>query len=272
MKLLKFCFVLSIVLLSSAFPGQATLVIGGFNSDRIGVGSITDGPIAEEFRSLISSKWSGATFVGTDFLSASFLSTVDVLFIGAPRIGGATYLSSDEQQNLLNFINVGGGAIIFGDNDDYAGVPVSDNAAESFLDPFGVDITGHMDGLQLAHGGTLDHPIMNGPHGVVETIATYHGGWFNGLGSYAAKVAEFYDNGEAAVAAIPKYVLTPEAGGVVFLSDADMLVDSADGGHFGTGDNQTLVLNSVAYVIPEPSTAFLGIVGFGVLAAWRRRV
>lgn len=248
--------------------------MGGFNSDRIGIGSVVDGPIVEEFRSLVSAEWSDATFVGADLLSPSFLNTVDVLLIGAPKVGGVTYLSNQEQQFLIDYIMGGGGAIIFADNDDHAGVPASDDAAETFLDPFGVDATGHLDGPQLAQSPSnleLRHPIMDGPFGTVGFITTYHGGWFNQFGPAVQEVAEYDSNGQAAVLAIAPGTLAPGSGGVVFLSDADILVDSAVGGYIGEQDNSKLILNSMAYVIPEPSVASLGVLGIAVFAARRRR-
>ncbi|RYD62440.1 MAG: PEP-CTERM sorting domain-containing protein [Verrucomicrobiaceae bacterium] len=259
-----------VVFLLLGASSYGTLVIGAFNSDRVGFGNVVDGPIAEDLRSLVTGAFPETTFVGTNLLSSAFLDTVDVLLIGAPTLTGVTSLSSEEQLNLLNFVKRGGGAMIFSDNDTHAGVPTSDDAAETFLDPFGVDGAGHLDGPQLAQRVEQHHPVLDGPFGSVTFIATYHAGWFDGLGSNATSLANFDSNGEAAILGIAPGALGEGSGGVVFLSDAHILIDSAEGGYIGEQDNSKLILNSVAYVVPEPSTGLIGLAGLAVFAACRR--
>lgn len=271
MKLCKLLSLVSITLGLLAASSHGTLVVGGFNGDRVGIASLPDGYITEELRAAIATAFPDTSFVGTDLLNAGFLSTVDFLIVGAPMINGATSLSSDEQINLLNYVKGGGGLLIFSDNDEYAGIPESDNAAETFLDPFGVDSVGYFGGLQRISPVDSAHPLMAGPFGTVSTLAMYFGGWFDGFGPYATPVARYNENGQAAVLAIAPGALGPQSGGVVFISDGDILVNSADGGYIGTEDNKTFLLNAIAYTIPEPSVTSLGVSGLAVLASRRRR-
>src|SRR5688500_5499169 len=81
MQPLKFGSLLSIVFLTLTPSSPATLVMGGFNSDRVGIGNVVNGVITEDIRALVSTAWSDATFIGTNLLSPSFLSTVDFLLI-----------------------------------------------------------------------------------------------------------------------------------------------------------------------------------------------
>ena len=98
--------------------------------------------------------------------------------------------------------------------------------------------------------------MTNGPFGAVTNFATNFGGWLENLGPSTA-LAQYDANGQPAIAAIAPGALVQGSGGVVFIGDADSLVDSADGGLFGTADNEKLLLNSVSFAIPEASTISL---------------
>jgi hypothetical protein len=130
-------------------------------------------------------------------------------------------------------------------------------------------LTGKVQGQANATSIAPNHPVMKQPFGIVTTFATSYGGWFDDLGPYATALATYDTNGQPALAAIPPGALGPGSGAVVFLGDADSVVDSAAGGLFKSGDNEKFFLNAVAYV-PEPSTFSL-LAMVGVLLGFRRR-
>jgi hypothetical protein len=238
----------------------------------VGDSSLSQGPFGEELRSAIETDYPGTTFVGVDALSANSLSNLDYLIVGAPTFTTPVFLSSAEQTALRNYIVGGGAALIFIDNDTYAGVPASDDSNETFLDPFGIDSIGRVPSRSNATTSAPAHPVMDGPAGTVTSIATNFGGWFENLGPNGTALAQYDANGQPAIAAIAPGALGPGSGGVVFIGDADALVDSGDGGLFGIADNATFFRNAVAYSIPipEPSTSLLIFSG-AALCARRRR-
>jgi hypothetical protein len=141
-------------------------------------------------------------------------------------------LSPAEQTELLNFIMSGHGAIIFVDNSDFGGGP-----NDSFLDPFGMHTFGKVQGNATATSVAPNNLVMNGPFGVVTTFTTSYGGIFDDLGPKAVALANYDVNGLPALAAIAPGALGPGSGGVVFIGDADALVDTAAGGQFHDTDN-----------------------------------
>jgi len=272
MKALALTFCLCTMVTSVASHGAA-LVVGGFSTTRVGDSSLSVGPFAEELRSAIQTDYPGTTFVGVDTLSANSLSNLDYLIVGAPTFTSPVFLSSAEQTALHNYVLGGGAALIFIDNDTYAGVPTSDDSNETFLDPFGIDSIGRVPSRSNATSSAPAHPVMNGPAGTVVSFATNFGGWFENLGPNGTALAQYDANGQTAIAAIAPGALGPGSGGVVFIGDADALVDSADGGLFGIADNATLLRNAVAYSIPipEPSTIPLLFAAAATLSPRRRR-
>ena len=252
MKAATILFAWCVGALCTASHGAA-LVVGGFSTTRVGDSSLSVGPFAEELRTALRDDYPGTTFVGVDTLDASSLNGVNYLIVGAPTFTTPVFLSSAEQTALRNYIMGGGAALIFIDNDTYAGVPASDDSNETFLDPFGMDSVGRVPSRSNATANAPTHPVIDGPAGTVLSLATNFGGWFENLGPNATSLALYDANGEAAVAAIAPGALGPSSGGVVFIGDADALVDSGDGGLFGSADNTTFFRNAVAYSIPEPS-------------------
>jgi hypothetical protein len=270
MKRVTIFFAWSVMALCTAVQGAA-LVVGGFSPTRVGDSSLSVGPFAEEMRAAIVDDYPGTTFVGIDTLSASSLNGVNYLIVGAPTFTTPVFLSSAEQTALRNYIMGGGAALIFIDNDTYAGVPTSDDSNETFLDPLGMDSIGRVPSRSNATANAPLHPVINGPAGSVVSIATNFGGWFENLGPNATGLAQYDANGMTAVAAIAPGALGPSSGGVVFIGDADALVDSADGGLYGAADNATFFRNAVAFsIVPEPSIGALWM-GGGILLGLRRR-
>ena len=263
---MKNALLLLAIIASLTTPGRgAAMVVGGFSSFRVGDSSMVQGPYTQESRTSLVAAFPGSTFVAFDTITPQALNGVTIAIVGSPVFSPpATTLSSAEQTALLNFIRAGHGAIIYLDNSDFSGGPT-----ESFLDPFGMHLSGKVQSLAYATSIAPNHPVMKQPFGVVTTFATSYGGWFDDLGPNATALANYDANGLPAVAAIPPGALGPGSGGVVFFGDADSLVDSAAGGLFHSSDNEKLFLNAVAFV-PEPSTfSLLACTGL-VLAARRR--
>jgi hypothetical protein len=250
----------------------AGVVVGAFSAARAGVASLAEGPYTEEMRASIIAAYPGSSrFVGVNSLTPNTLSGLDFVMVGAPTFSSPIFLSSAEQTALLDFIKAGGSALIFVDNDSYAGVPDSDNANETFLDPFGLDSTGRVGFPAAASSIAPGNSVMNGPFGMVETFATNYGGWFDNLGANAIALAHYDANLQTAIAAIAPGALGPGSGRVVFMADADPLVDSADGGLFGAADNEKFFLNSISFAVPEPSTFALLLAAGLVVAGSARR-
>lgn len=247
----------------------AALIIGGFDSARAGTASITQGPVTEELRAAITADYPGSTFTGAQTLTAAYLATVDYLIVGAPTLSSPVFLSAPEQTALLNYVTAGGGAIIFIDNDTYPSAPAADDSNETFLDPFGVDSTGRVPSASNATSTAPNHPVMSGAAGIVTTFATNFGGWFDSLGSHGMALGQYDQNAQAALAVIAPGALAPGSGGVVFIGDADSLVDTGDGGLFSSADNATFFRNAVAYSVPEPSTIAL-LAGTALLLSRRK--
>jgi hypothetical protein len=90
-----------------------------------------------------------------------------------------TPLSAAEQTALLNFVLGGGTALIFADNSAFD--PNAPAANASLLAPFGVTVTGTLNGLSNAPILNLSGPLT-GPFSPVTTFAANYPGYFNGTG------------------------------------------------------------------------------------------
>jgi hypothetical protein len=255
--------VLALVLSGSSVHGAA-LVVGGFSTTRAGDSSVVQGPYTGDLRNSVATAFPGSTFVGLDTLSPATLAALDVVIVGSATIAPPPMiLSGSEQEALLDFIRAGNNALIFVDNEDFAGEP-----NDSFLAPFEMHSTGKVQGVAAATSLGPGYPVINGPFGAVTTYITSFGGYFDALGPNTLALAVYDGNGQTAVAAILPGALGAGSGGVVFFADADSLVDTAVGGHFHSGDNETLFLNALA--LPEPSATALFSCA-ALLVGFRRR-
>ncbi|MFM9960443.1 MAG: beta-propeller fold lactonase family protein, partial [Planctomycetaceae bacterium] len=226
-----------------------TLRIGSFDESRGGIFSLSNGSSAAAIRSAIQTNFAGTTFSGTSTLTASFLSTVDVVWLNSvsSNTASTTPLSAAEQAALLNFVNAGGGVLIFGENDFFDD--------ESLLDPFGATSTGTLVELHTGTISNTSHPVTNGPFGAVQTIRGNYPGNLTTLGS-ATSLGTWTSSGQSSVAVIDPGVLAPGSGRVVLLSDVNFYGDQ-----LGAADNTKLVLNSLSSAQSTNRLTFAGTAG-----------
>ena len=250
---------LSYLVFANAQPSHAGLVIGGWDSSR-NSGAGINGPYLTQLTTDISAKFPTATITSTSTLTASYLSTVNILVIGdgVADTTATTALSGAEQTALYNFVLGGGSAIITVDNDTFqSGVSAINN---SYISPFGLHVTGTINGYQLATATTSTGPIMNGPFGPVSTLQSAWPGYFDSLGSYATSLATLNTNSQPLIAEIAPGVLGSGSGGVLIASDSIL-----NNGVFDQHDNAILFNNAVIdfsqATVPEPSSIVLLVIG-----------
>ena len=225
------------------------LVIGSFNSARGGIFSLSDGANAATMKSSLQTNFPGSTIVGTSTLTSTFLSGVDVLWLNSvsSNSSATAALTVAEQTALLNFVNAGGGVLIFGENGGFDD--------ESLLDPFGATTTGVLTDLQAGTITNTTHVVTNGPFGAVRTIRGNYAGSFTALGS-ATSLGVWNSSGLPSVAVVDPGVLAPGSGRVVLFSDVNFYSDQ-----LGAADNSKLVLNALSAVAPMSQLTFAGTAG-----------
>ena len=186
------------------FAHGGGIVIGGFDAARGGFESLAPGEDSA-LATDISSAISGTTFSFTNMITPSFLSGVQVVILGVATTdtSAVTPLSPSEQTALQNFVLGGGTALIFADNSTFAPNAPATNA--SFLNPFGVTITGTL-------GGGRTAPIINptGPLTSPFPVSAFYGyytGYFSDIGS--GTVLANFGAGEPAIDYIAPGVLGP---------------------------------------------------------------
>jgi hypothetical protein len=249
------------------FAHAGAVVVGGFDAARGGFESLApgeDSTLAND----ISSAYPGTTFNFTSTLTPTFLSGVQVVILGVATTdtSAVTPLSTSEQSALLNFVLGGGTALIFADNSTFASNAPTTNA--SFLSPFGVTITGTLNGGQTA-------PIINptGPLTSPYPVSAFYGnytGYFSNIGQ--GEVLANFGAGEPSIDYFAPRVLGPHSGAVVLFADSDAMV----AGDALTSTNLNLILNAFntyQLSVPEPSTWVMMLLGSGgaVMATYLKR-
>ena len=262
-------FALALVHLCNASAASA-ISIGTFDTARGGIGSLLS-PEQTGVRTAITASFPGTTITGTPELTSSFFSTIDLVWVLSGRSGGDAIspLSALEQSALRTFVEGGGRALLFADNDIFAGV-ASDPANESLVDPFGLDVAGTLSGVQVVSVTPPNtSPVTNGPFGLVSSYNTNFPGWFNNLGPDASSLATLNANGQPALAFIPPQTLSATSGGVVLFSDGNTAIDPAGAGVFGNAE-RVLILNAIAATVPEPPAFVLLGICFAAFLITRR--
>lgn len=222
---------------ASIAHGQDGLVIGGFDLDRGGILSITDGDLMLDLREAIERSFAGVELVSAPALTPEFLSTVDVVFLSSVHTTstGIIPLSPDEQDALLGFVSAGGGAFILTDGNGEQSVQI---ANESLLSVFDVHSTGSLGSLGVE---PVDHPIWDGPYGEPGGFALLCTATFDDLGPFAASLGAGVD-GKVGLAVIEREAIGPDGGAVVLTADTSAFFDL-----FISPDSETFALNSISY-------------------------
>ncbi|MFO0831661.1 MAG: hypothetical protein U0637_07435 [Phycisphaerales bacterium] len=240
MRVASACLVFCIVPAALAQPA-----VVGLDASRGGDASLQFGSGMTQLRSGLLAAFPSMTFRSIATLTALNPATDDVVFFSSARAGttAITPLSTQEKQILLAFISAGGGALLFVDNDTFAGAG-SDAVNESMLDPFGLDALGTgapwERSAHVANPGAS--PVTSGPFGTVTSFSVGWTGWFSALGPYASSLATLVDNNQPCLAVIPCNAIAPGSGPVVLFSDSTMISNG-----FLTAANLMLVRNAMAY-------------------------
>ncbi len=269
---------LSILVLALFWYADASAVtIGGFDASRGGSLSLKSGTDLSSLRGELATAFPGVVLEESDVLTDSFLSGLDVLVIfSITGCCSATMpLSPAEQAAVTDFVNAGGGALIFADNDTfYLATGIADTVNESLIDPFGLDVTGTFYGTYPATvTDPSSSPVTSGPFGTVSSLSLLYPGYFDNLGTNATSLATLNVNGGPFLAVIEQGLLSPTSGGVVLFSDGGLAINS----YLGYADNKALILNAVDFAadpvnpVPEPGTVFFLASGIAGLIGYRYR-
>lgn len=253
----KLSGVIALVLLAGAATTAEGVVVGGFNVARGGTAAIAGGSDLDGVRASLSAALPGSTIVGSDSLTSSFLSGLDVLLITSATGGSSaiTPLTATEQAAVLAFVRNGGNAMIFTDNDTFAG-GASDAANESLLDPFGLDAAGT--GLPWSQPASVPNPglspVTSGPFGVVTAWQVGWTGSFTNVPASAVVLGTINQSGLPGLVVFPRGALAACSGATVLFSD---ITGFADG--FLVLANDILIRNTFTFV--GASTCVAGLCG-----------
>jgi hypothetical protein len=119
-------------------------IVACFDTVRGGVCSISSGFGMTELRAAILAAFPATTFRPLGVLTGAGLQGADVVVLVVTRDGSSsaiTPLTEAEQAALVGFVAAGGGAVVFVDNDSFAGLGTA-AANQSLVSPFGVTVAG----------------------------------------------------------------------------------------------------------------------------------
>ena len=221
---------------------QTPLSIGVFDETRGGDFNFADSRMQEFLLQDLLMSFPNLTFIRTHVLDETFFETVDIVLLSSAKgnLRATSALSEAEQAALRQFIERGGGGVIFAENDSFGGAD-SDAINETFLDPFELDVTATFEDRQALTTSALDNPISNGVFGIAAAATCLFPGYFDALGPYAQSVATLEINNEPALAYILRDSFNPGSGGIVFFSDVNITAETLNAGA------SLLIRNAVAY-------------------------
>jgi hypothetical protein len=238
----------------------AQLVIGGWDSSRGGSYNIVDGSATTGFRSAVADSFPGATIEGTDALTTSYLSTVNVMVLTSVIDGtdATTALTTSEQTALQSFVLSGGKLVLLTDNSTFAGSGTT-AINDSYLSPFGFAATGTLSGNQNSTfsnpGGS---PVSHGQFGSYSSWTSNYPGWFDQIGTDGQTLSTLDSNGDASLAMIAPGALASGSGSVVLFSDSTPLISAE------YTPDMNLVMNSISFLpAPAPPSLLVALIGSG---------
>ncbi len=239
---MKYLRIAPALLVAASCSGGLSIV--GFNASRGGGFSLADGWLITQLRSAVQSAFPGVLIGSIGELSDPPLaaSRVTVLMSTKTGVVAISPLAAAEQKSLLASVVAGRGAVLFSDNETFAG-GASQPANLSLLASFGVTSEGTGDPWQ--RGATVSNPasspVTNGKFGRISSFSVGWTGWFANTGG-GNVLATANDNGKPVLLGFPRGSFGPGSGAVVIFADCTM---TADG--FLTSENQNLILNALAY-------------------------
>jgi len=254
------------LLLCPPSPAKAGPIIGTFDGTRSTTANIANGFFAFQARASLASHYPGYSFATDLILTDSFLSGIDLLLITSSKSGNIPIiLSANEQESLYNYVLGGGSALLLADG-QFGLLP----GAQSMITPFGLTIGNQQTALSHSYPVDVTHPTIDGPFGEVSMINTQTYSYFTNLGPYAHAIANIDIANMPSIAVIEEHALGPLSGRVVFISAIDEFKDQGTGRFL---DNETFFLNTVQFLLPEPSGVVLAGMALSALtlAAIRRR-
>jgi hypothetical protein len=245
---------------------SAAPVFGSWDLSRAGNASLAEGIFGLVAQAFIGQEFPDITYVGIPTLTEEALAPLRAVILTS-AYGWSDLIDPPtpaEQKALFNYVLNGGSAVLLADGE----IDIINKAANTALvAPFGATVTGT---IYSGNGTVVDplaSPITNGPFGQVNQLKLFYGGWFSSIGPYATPLAYADDNGQPVLAIIEPGKLGPGSGAVILASDATTYIT------FDPGIVETLplLLNTVAYLVPEPSSLGLALLGIAPLAwQWRR--
>ncbi|MFT3683987.1 MAG: GC-type dockerin domain-anchored protein [Phycisphaerales bacterium] len=240
-------FVVAAVSGACCASALASPTIGVFTAARQGQLNLVDNNGASQFRDAISAAYPSAGFSPMSTITAADLNGVDVVILlsAAAGQGAISPLTASEQNALRAFVNSGGGAVIFTDNDSFAG-GASQAANASLVSPFGVTPAGTGAPWQQTATVINTSPlsvVLDGPFGSVQNYSVGWSGWFPNAGAVPGAQTLMYlsQNGQPALVEFTPGMLAPGSGRVVLFSDSTMVFN----GYFNESD-RVVTLNAIA--------------------------
>ena len=188
---------------------------------------------------------------------------VDLLVLG---VGNQRSYSPSEANALYHFVHDGGNLLFSSDVGINFGRQANSLSAafRVFYNEF--DFNGTVNSGPSLTIDAMSHPLVNGPFGVSEFVPGASGSILsidNGLS--IASIAAGVSAGRSFMLLQDMQTGFPGIGKAIWLSDNNLFSNDSD----LFSENETLFLNTMAYLVPEPCT--LCILGLGVLGLRSRQ-
>jgi hypothetical protein len=217
----------------------ASSLLCGFNNTRGGETSLANSAVAG-LRAAIVAQFPGVKVRLFAQLSKASLTGCRATYIAVitSPTSGIKPLSAAEQTALKNYVDAGGVATLFTDNNTFVANATTIN--NSVLKPFGLAATGTLTGGQPITLKSGNNPVASGPAGNTSQLDTFYPGWFAKLGT-STELGSFPANGKPGLAWLPAGALGHGSGAVVMFADASLVLDGTRSAEDTTG-----ILNALA--------------------------